>query len=267
MKISIVTINYNNSKALQATFDSVFCQTVQDFEYIVIDGGSSDGSKELIELHNDRFSFWASEPDKGIYHAINKGISKAKGEYILCLNSGDCLYNKTVIEEVLPFLSRDIDIVYGDAACTNYLDRPDDIWHIPHNLVFDYFTVGALCHQATFIKRELFSKIGLYEEGFKIASDWFFTLKAFTYFSATYHHLGFVVCTFDKSGISATQLELANSERKFILEKYFSFFRKQKIVFQISDLTIKKMLKMILPYGLVRVVQKHRVKTYWDFSS
>ena len=92
--ISIITINFNDKIGLQRTFDSVFAQDFNDFEYIVIDGGSNDGSKELIEENTDKISYWISEPDKGIYNAMNKGIKVANGEYLLFLNSGDKFYNK-----------------------------------------------------------------------------------------------------------------------------------------------------------------------------
>ena len=80
MKLSIITVNYNNREGLQRTIDSVVSQTFRDFEWIVIDGGSTDGSKELIKQYADHFSYWVSEPDKGIYNAMNKGILKATGE-------------------------------------------------------------------------------------------------------------------------------------------------------------------------------------------
>ena len=83
MKLSIITINYNNKAGLQRTIDSVICQTCKDFEWIVIDGGSTDGSKQLIEQYQSHFAYWCSEPDNGVYHAMNKGITHAKGEYLL----------------------------------------------------------------------------------------------------------------------------------------------------------------------------------------
>ena len=86
-KLSIITINYNNLEGLKKTFESVFMQTYQDFEYIVIDGGSTDGSKEYIAENTDKINHWVSEPDKGVYHAMNKGIVKASGEYLLFIKT------------------------------------------------------------------------------------------------------------------------------------------------------------------------------------
>ncbi len=92
MKLSIITVNLNNKDGLQKTIDSVISQTFKDFEWIVIDGGSTDGSKELIEKYSDYISYWVSEPDKGIYNAMNKGIKVAKGDYLEFLNSGDIFF-------------------------------------------------------------------------------------------------------------------------------------------------------------------------------
>ena len=110
-KISIITVNYNNLEGLQRTFNSVFNQTWKEFEYVVIDGGSTDGSKELIEKYNDKIDYWVSESDNGIYNAMNKGIKKAKGEYLLFLNSGDNLFNHTVLEENHSVI-KEMDLIY-----------------------------------------------------------------------------------------------------------------------------------------------------------
>ena len=119
MKFSIITINYNNSKGLKRTLDSIISQTCHEFEWIVIDGGSSDGSRELIEQHQDSITYWCSEPDKGIYNAMNKGVNKATGDYCLFLNSGDHLCNSKVVEHLIsiPFSA---DIVSGDIYIDGY---------------------------------------------------------------------------------------------------------------------------------------------------
>ena len=100
MKLSIITINYNNKNGLQKTIDSVISQTFKDFEWIIIDGGSTDGSKELIEKYSQHITYWVSEPDKGIYNAMNKGIKVAKGEYLFFLNSGDYLVQPNTINQI-----------------------------------------------------------------------------------------------------------------------------------------------------------------------
>lgn len=119
MKLSIITINFNNCAGLQRTIDSVICQTWRDFEWIIIDGGSTDGSKELIERYQESFSYWCSEPDEGMYYAMNKGIGNSIGEWILILNSGDYLYSRETLSEVVKFATEDVDIIYGDSVEDN----------------------------------------------------------------------------------------------------------------------------------------------------
>src|SRR5690606_22317295 len=110
-KLSIVTINLNNLVGLQKTMQSVFNQTFTDYEYIVIDGGSTDGSKEYIEKHTNKLVYWVSEKDGGVYEAMNKGIIKATGEYCNFLNSGDYFWNNSVLEKSL--VHNEVDIFYG----------------------------------------------------------------------------------------------------------------------------------------------------------
>ena len=113
MKLSIITINYNNAIGLKKTIESLIEQSYQEYEYIVIDGGSDDGSKEVIWESLRYVSSWCSEKDTGVYNAMNKGIMRATGEYLLFLNSGDYLYDSTVLEDVTSTLSGE-DIIYGD---------------------------------------------------------------------------------------------------------------------------------------------------------
>ena len=103
MKYSIITVNYNNKEGLRKTIESVISQTFRDFEYIVIDGGSSDGSAELLKEYSDKITYWVSEPDKGIYNGMNKGIAKATGDYLNFMNSGDCFYDQQVLKYHLDF--------------------------------------------------------------------------------------------------------------------------------------------------------------------
>ena len=113
MTLSIITINYNNCDGLKRTIDSVVSQTFTDYEWIVIDGGSNDGSFELIEKYQKHFTYWVSEPDSGIYQAMNKGIAHANGDWYIFLNSGDWLFNNEVLSMVFSS-NHDANILYGD---------------------------------------------------------------------------------------------------------------------------------------------------------
>lgn len=169
MKLSIITINYNNKAGLQRTIDSVICQTWRDFEWIIIDGGSTDGSKELIEQYQNHFSYWCSEPDKGVYNAMNKGIAKAKGEYLNFMNSGDVFYSNNTLEEVFVRNTPYADMVYGDWLRIEKYNKV--LMKAPDEVSLDFFYTDNICHQAMFIKSEMLKKEG-YDESFKIYADW-----------------------------------------------------------------------------------------------
>lgn len=156
-KFTIITINYNNKVGLQKTIKSVFDQSFGDYEYIIIDGGSTDGSEEVIEQCATRLSYWVSESDKGIYHAMNKGIAQAHGEYLVFMNSGDCFHDSSVLEWVAA-QKLDVDIAIGTVECvgTGRLKVP------PCNdlSMMDLFR-NHPPHQAAFIRRALFEREGL----------------------------------------------------------------------------------------------------------
>ena len=113
MQLSIITINYNNGDGLQRTIESVIKQNFKSYEYIVIDGGSTDKSIDVIKRNKNHINYWISEPDTGIYNAMNKGIRKATGEYLIMINSGDVLVNEDVLDTVFK-KNNNSDIIYGD---------------------------------------------------------------------------------------------------------------------------------------------------------
>ncbi len=216
-KLSIITINLNNQNGLLDTFQSVFSQTFADFEYIVIDGASSDGSKELILQNREKFSFWASEPDIGIYHAMNKGITKAKGDYLLFLNSGDFLSDNDVLKNILCGEANDIDFLYGNLSRI-FPSGKSDLFIVPDDINFKYLLDSVLPHPSTFINRSLFVKYGLYREDLKIVSDWAFTLKVFAQSTPSCKYKNITVSTFMMDGISSDEknISLIFSEKEKI---------------------------------------------------
>ena len=159
--ISIITVNLNDVEGLKRTMTSVFEQTYKEYEYIVIDGGSTDGSKEYIESHSDKIDTWVSEKDSGIYNAMNKGIKVATGEYFLFLNSGDWLHKVNILEITAPVFSNNYSIYYGNVERI-YNGNKKKIKTYPSQLSFSFFIDSALAHQAVFIKRSLFFDLFLY---------------------------------------------------------------------------------------------------------
>ena len=210
MKISIITINLNNKDGLKKTIESVINQTVYDkVEYIIIDGGSTDGSKELIEQHKDKLYYWCSEPDRSIYNAMNKGITVSTGDYLLFLNSGDYLAENNVLERVLPYL--EYDFVYGNEWKVNERYKCPYEAKYPDKLDESFFRRTSLPHQSTFIKSELL-KEKPYSEDFKIISDWKFFIEEFRS-GKTYKHMPFIVSVYDCSGFSYQHLDLMQKEK------------------------------------------------------
>jgi glycosyltransferase involved in cell wall biosynthesis len=209
MKLSIITINYNNCCGLQATIDSVVSQTCQEFEWIIIDGGSSDGSREVIERNVQHFTYWCSESDRGIYNAMNKGIKKATGEYCMFLNSGDCL-DGDCLKEVVPQLMGDVIVGRVKSAEDGALSYPYDNSTFSFTQLYSY----SFPHQASFIKRDLFIKHGFYDEDYKILSDWKFFLQLLLKERVHIEFISDVVSVIDYNGISKTNKELFVVEKK-----------------------------------------------------
>jgi glycosyltransferase involved in cell wall biosynthesis len=222
-KLSIITVNLNNSAGLQTTMDSVFSQTFTDFEYIIIDGGSTDASSEIIKKHRNKFTYWISEKDNGIFNAMNKGIVKASSEYLLFLNSGDYLYNEFVLAKIFD-KELQTDIIYG-----NVLWNPSVPFHqgvFPDQLSFEYFSTYSLPHQASFIRKDLFKVVGLYEENHTIISDWLFFLLAIYKFNCSYQHVNETVSVCDTTGISLKPESwsgIVQARKELILEHFAAF--------------------------------------------
>lgn len=216
MKLSIITINYNNSEGLTKTMESVLAQTFADYEYLVIDGGSTDSSKDIIEKNKHKLAYWISEKDAGVYNAMNKGILKARGEYLLFLNSGDWFISPTILQQVFSE-SLTEDVVYGD------LDTPLGKWTYPAELTFAHFFRGGIGHPAAFIRRDLFDRFGLYSEEYKISSDWEFFMICLVKHGRSYKKIDRVISHFNLDGISSTQenKRLKEKEKELILEKHF----------------------------------------------
>ena len=212
MKLSVIAINYNNVEGLKHTIESVISQTYKDFEYIIIDGGSTDGSFDIIKKYADKITYWVSESDKGIYNAMNKGVSVAHGEYCQFLNSGDYLYNNRVYDDVMKE-GLTADICTGDTLFVGGKMFPS-----PQNITLEYFIRGTLSHPSSFIKKELLIKEP-YDESLKISSDRKFFMKECIINNASYKKYKIIVAVFDITGISSVNYEVRAKENELILEE------------------------------------------------
>lgn len=218
-KISIITIAYNNRDGLKLTIDSVVSQTAYArIEYIVIDGGSSDGTKELLEGYSGRLHKWISEPDSGIYNAMNKGARMATGEYLLFLNSGDNLVDNKTLENLLD-CDLTTDIVSG--TCVKYTDK-ENIYNYPPKEVSLYTLIhGSLSHPTSLIRRTLFDEIGGYRENYRVISDWAFFVDALLVKRCSYAAVPLVMVYFNCNGISSVSPDLENEEKEQLLDRLF----------------------------------------------
>ena len=220
MKLSVITINLNNKDGLEKTIESVVSQNYTNFEYIVIDGNSFDGSVDVINQYKDKIDHWTSEPDTGIYNAMNKGIRLAKGEYCLFLNSGDGLLHPSVLSDLFQ-LNFDEDIVYGNVIKIFQSEKKLNKGIGKLEIGLYDLIVDRINHQACLIKSELFTKFGLYSEKYKIASDWKFFIDSIIIGNATVRYIDKNISFFDVEGISSISQEKAHEETMEILRLTF----------------------------------------------
>lgn len=238
---SIITVNLNNREGFLKTMTSVFSQTFADFEFIVVDGGSDDGSATLIKNNawdvtvSDNSSYhncsWKNynnkltggyfiEPDTGIFHAMNKGIAFSSGEYLLFLNSGDFFIDNTVLEKIFKLDLKE-DIVAGDCIVSK---NGQFVFHVkpPDQISFQAFYERTLPHQSTFISKELFKKIGNYNEKNFIHSDYEFFIKALIIHKCSYRHLPVTVSDYNLEGLSSSEetKSISNEEIQNIIQHY-----------------------------------------------
>ncbi len=225
MKLSIITINYNNVSGIKKTVESIIPHYSQDMEYLVIDGGSTDGSVDIIEKDKDKFSYFVSEPDSGIYNAMNKGIRQAKGEYILFINSGDTIRPDADIKFILNQLTGE-DIIYFDLEIADSIAGNSYIKKYPDQPDFKYFVEDTLPHPGSFIRKELLEAYGFYSENFKIVADWAFFMDSICIGKRTYKHIDSYFSTFYLDGISSDEKnrQLLFDERNAHIQKTYSIF-------------------------------------------
>ena len=249
MYLSIITINYNNAEGLRKTLASVASQTYAEIEHIIIDGGSKDNSVEVIRAYESSLASrlcgvpenargdlgcssplasrlkWISEKDSGIYNAMNKGIRMANGEYIEILNSGDILSNANVTQRMIEYLEQinsqqkePVGILYGNMIKVNGLGQVVGKSGYTEYSLRQFYN-STLNHDCAYIRKDLFEEYGLYDENLKIVSDWKWYLQAIGLGRVKPEYVDIDVTIFDDEGISETNLELRNKERRQVLEE------------------------------------------------
>ena len=219
--LSLITVNLNNKAGLESTINSVLNQSYKNYEFILIDGGSEDGSTDIINQFSDQLTYWISEKDGGIYHAMNKGIRQAKGTYCLFLNSGDWFVNNTVLERVFS-AKPTADILVGRCRISEK-GKPVFITKPSADLTLKSFIGSTLPHQATFIKTALFDRFGLYEEKYTINADFAFWIRAIVLGNCSTAALDILISDYNLDGISSRVQENPDIHKEIplILNEYF----------------------------------------------
>lgn len=227
MRLSIITINYNNAEGMRKTLDSVSAQTYHDIEHVIVDAASTDGSVDIIKEYANKADYpvlWSSKKDKGVYNGMNIGIRRATGDYIQILNSGDVLATPDVSERMISALPKGTAILYGNMMKdygNGKLVR-DNCGGANSTESFLYFYRGTLNHDCAYIRRDLFDKYGLYNEDMKICSDWEWYVKSVALGGGKAIYTDIDVTIFDMYGVSESggkNAELIKKERRDYLEK------------------------------------------------
>lgn len=213
MKLSIITVNFNDAEGLERTIKSVISQSFHDYEFIIIDGGSTDDSVNVIKKYESHIDYWVSERDGGIYPGMNKGLRQAKGEYVNFMNGGDCYHSEDVLEKIFA-LETNADIITGTHA-------ENGIRNVGEGGVtmLDLYK-WAIDHQASFIRREV-ALHRPYDEKYRIVSDWKFFIEALIFDNCSFYYTDMIVVDVDMKGISNTNSTLDMQERETVLREMF----------------------------------------------
>lgn len=201
LKLSVITTCKNELANIAKTIESVVAQTYDCYEYIVVDGGSADGTLNIIKSYQNKLTRIISERDRGIWHAMNKGISVAGGEYVYFLNAGDRLFDKETFSNI--FSGNDItqDIIYGNII-DDYGSRQVQKSY-PDTLSIKYLLSNMICHQATFTKKDLFDKYGSFDERYKFVADYDFLWRCIVKHKISYKHVPESIAYYDMNGFTA----------------------------------------------------------------
>lgn len=255
MKVSVITISYNAVSVIEDTIQSVLNQSYKDIEYIIIDGGSTDGTVDIIKKYQDKINYWVSEPDNGIYDAMNKGIDKATGEWINFMNAGDYFHSNLTLENFIPLIPKDTDIAYGDTlimlSTGNILDKPLPLELITKRMVFG--------HQATLIKTNLHKK-HKFDTSYKSSGDYNFFYQAYKN-HCKFSYIPITVANYEgENGISIKNILAAKKENGRIQGKSSNLGWKIKYFITCWNYKMRQLLKRILPQKLIIFIKKKKLR-------
>lgn len=220
MKLSIITVCYNEAARIRETLLSVYGQTYPHIEHVIVDGASTDGSVGIIQEFAEHYASFVSEPDRGIYHAMNKGILRATGDYLLFLNAGDRLHAPDVIETLLAGASGDLDVIHGKCHILSESGLFEKVYGADFSLP-ERLELGSIPHPATLYKASLFQQFGPYDETYKVAADYAFNAKALYRPAVKSRYVDLVVSDFFRGGVSSGSHNIRLlKEKRHIQQRY-----------------------------------------------
>lgn len=222
IEFSIVTVCLNEHEGIRRTCESVVTLEDKSYEWIVIDGGSTDGTLEILDEYSEQITCLISEEDEGIYDAMNKGIAHARGDYLIFMNGGDAFASKQALRLVSE--APKVDLIYGDL----YFEKPGGERALyPDQLTRGYLLKNMVPHQATFYRSELFTQFGTFDTSYRIAADYELFVRLLELGKVSHHHIAEPLAVFDRTGISSDRAfrDLRKRENHRIRKQYFTRYR------------------------------------------
>lgn len=258
---SIITIAFNSGKTIERTIKSVLNQTFDNYEYIVIDGGSSDGTLDIIKKYETLFNGrmkWKSEPDKGIYDAMNKGISLASGDIIGIVNSDDWLESDAIqnVNEALQQYNYDLNAIYCGWINFHYLNGDIQVLKTSQSLLeknSSSYTMAGIRHPAVFIPKRIYEKQGIFDTRMKILADTDLILRLF-FNGVKFNYINKTITNMSDGGVSNKNYIISTRDYKIILKKYnLSYFHEKALIFKYFS---KMAIKGLIPAYLLKIYRQ-----------
>ncbi len=227
MKISVITVCRNARPLIEKTIQSVAAQTYPNIEYLIIDGASTDGTQDIALQYQDYIHALISEPDTGIYEAMNKGISKASGDFIYFINADDYLIHENVIQQVVDFLKQhpDSDFSYGNIQVRHHQGEPTVHCPPPPAKILEEMLAGCLPHQASFTRKSIFTTVGTFNPRYKIAADYEWFLRLTLFENLKIYYMPITVASYNAVGASTNFQQLL--PEKFEIQNQFPPYQTQ----------------------------------------
>jgi glycosyltransferase involved in cell wall biosynthesis len=226
-KVSVITVCRNAEEFIKNAINSVLNQTYENIEYIIIDGASTDNTVPIINKYKSNIAFFLSEPDNGMYEAMNKGIKAATGDILYFLNSDDVFYDEYVTENVVKMFQKnnDLELIYG-SIIIRYPATNESFIQAHDSITKSYFINGAICQQAIFYKAIAFKKCGVFDDRYKIVGDYEWVLRAFYKYNIKREYYRGIIAIFRNGGMCSSEKfsNLHNKERQKVLREYFNIF-------------------------------------------